>query len=37
MMAGIAGVVLTLWLLHLLVKFIRLPESVHVALDLSID
>jgi predicted permease len=38
MMAGIAGVVLTLWLLHLLVKFIPpLPEGVHVALDLSID
>ena len=38
MMAGVAGVVLTLWLLDLLVKFIPpLPEGVHLALDLSID
>jgi predicted permease len=38
LMAGVAGVVLTLWLLDLLVTFIPpLPEGVHLALDLSID
>jgi putative ABC transport system permease protein len=38
LIAGAAGVVLTLWLLNLLIAFIPpLPEGIRVALDLSLD